>query len=250
LRELGEYLKRERELRQISLSKIADETKIPFRYLEAIERGDVEKLPGEVYLKGFLRSYALELGLDDHDVLERYRQLKEKEAEGDEEKTVQAKPPKRKKVSWRLRYERAFITLLLLVLLLAALYAAFRPKSQPPPPEVPQSSQQEVPEPEPLPELEEEPEIARSVEIFARDNCWVEAYSQGERLFASMFSPGERREIPVRANLTLLLGKPAAVSLKYGEKAVEGLGKETVTVVFDQEGDYQIHRGRKEDFFR
>src|SRR5690606_813765 len=114
LRELGEYLKRERELRQISLSKIADETKIPFRYLEAIERGDVEKLPGEVYLKGFLRSYALELGLDDHDVLERYRQLKEKEAEGDEEKTVQAKPPKRKKVSWRLRYERAFITLLLL----------------------------------------------------------------------------------------------------------------------------------------
>ena len=249
MRELGEYLKREREKRQISLSKVAEETKIPTRYLQALERGEVELLPGEVYVKGFLRSYAQEIGLDDQEVLDRYRQLTQKQTEQLQQQAAgQVSHKKKKKVSWHLRYERAFVTALLLVLLIVAILAAFidREKETPTPPPKPKVSRQEPEVSEP----QSPPAAAAKIELFARDNCWVEAYSQGERLFAVMMNPGDKKEIISRKDLALLLGKPAAMNIKRGQDAIDGLGKETVTVVFDQKGNYQIHRGRREEFFK
>ena len=49
------------------------DTKIRARYLGALERGDYRELPGAVYTKGFLRNYALYLGLDPEDVLRQWR---------------------------------------------------------------------------------------------------------------------------------------------------------------------------------
>jgi cytoskeletal protein RodZ len=60
----GETLKRERELRQISLREIAEATKINLRYLEALERNDFRHLPGGVFNKGFVRAYAEFIGVD------------------------------------------------------------------------------------------------------------------------------------------------------------------------------------------
>jgi cytoskeletal protein RodZ len=60
----GETLKRERELRQISLREIAEATKINLRYLDALERDDFRHLPGGVFNKGFVRAYAQFIGID------------------------------------------------------------------------------------------------------------------------------------------------------------------------------------------
>src|SRR5262245_202162 len=60
----GESLKRERELRQISLREISEATKINLRYLEALERNDFRHLPGGVFNKGFVRAYAQFIGVD------------------------------------------------------------------------------------------------------------------------------------------------------------------------------------------
>jgi len=60
----GETLKRERELRQISLREIAEATKINLRYLDALERDDFRHLPGGVFNKGFVRAYAQFIGVD------------------------------------------------------------------------------------------------------------------------------------------------------------------------------------------
>ena len=60
----GEDLKRERELRQISLREVADATKINIRYLDALERNDFRHLPGGVFNKGFVRAYAEYIGID------------------------------------------------------------------------------------------------------------------------------------------------------------------------------------------
>jgi cytoskeletal protein RodZ len=60
----GETLKRERELRQISLREISEATKINLRYLEALERNDFRHLPGGVFNKGFVRAYAQFIGVD------------------------------------------------------------------------------------------------------------------------------------------------------------------------------------------
>ena len=60
----GETLKRERELRQISLREISEATKINLRYLEALERDDFRHLPGGVFNKGFVRAFAQFIGID------------------------------------------------------------------------------------------------------------------------------------------------------------------------------------------
>lgn len=69
---LGAWLRRERETRNVSLEEIADLTRIPMQTLERIEEGRFTELPGEVFVKGFLRAYARSLGVRPDDVLARY----------------------------------------------------------------------------------------------------------------------------------------------------------------------------------
>ncbi len=71
---LGEELLVARERKGVDLYRAERDTKIRARYLAALERGDYGQLPGTVYTKGFLRNYALYLGLDPEDVLMHYRQ--------------------------------------------------------------------------------------------------------------------------------------------------------------------------------
>jgi len=70
----GETLKRERELREISLRDIADATKINLRYLEALERNRFEILPGGVFNKGFIRAYARFIGANGEALVDSYLQ--------------------------------------------------------------------------------------------------------------------------------------------------------------------------------
>jgi transcriptional regulator with XRE-family HTH domain len=60
----GDSLRRERELRQISLREISEATKVNHRYLEALEKNDFRHLPGGVFNKGFVRAYAQYIGVD------------------------------------------------------------------------------------------------------------------------------------------------------------------------------------------
>lgn len=64
LQQIGGHLSRLRESKKISLEKIARQTFIPQRLLEALEAGEVERLPEPVYVKGFIRRYADAIGLD------------------------------------------------------------------------------------------------------------------------------------------------------------------------------------------
>lgn len=61
----GERLKREREMRNVSLEEIAESTKIGKRNLLALEDEEFNKLPGGIFNKGFVRAYAKYLGLDE-----------------------------------------------------------------------------------------------------------------------------------------------------------------------------------------
>jgi cytoskeletal protein RodZ len=70
---LGEVLRAAREARGTDLTRVERETKIRERYLSALERGEYRELPGAVYTKGFLRNYAIYLGLDPEDVLRQWR---------------------------------------------------------------------------------------------------------------------------------------------------------------------------------
>ncbi|HEX5481387.1 MAG TPA: RodZ domain-containing protein [Terriglobia bacterium] len=65
----GENLRREREMRGITLHEIADSTKISVRFLEAVETEQFSKLPGGIFARSFIRSYAGYLGLDEERVM-------------------------------------------------------------------------------------------------------------------------------------------------------------------------------------
>jgi cytoskeletal protein RodZ len=70
---LPERLYAARERKGVDLYRAERDTKIRARYLGALERGDYKELPGAVYTKGFLRNYALYLGLDPEEVLDHWR---------------------------------------------------------------------------------------------------------------------------------------------------------------------------------
>lgn len=69
---IGTWLRREREVRGVSLEEVADATRIPVQSLASIEDGRFDELPGEVFVKGFLRSYARAVGIRADEVLARY----------------------------------------------------------------------------------------------------------------------------------------------------------------------------------
>ena len=70
---LPERLYAARERKGVDLYRAERDTKIRARYLGALERGDYKELPGAVYTKGFLRNYALYLGLDPDEILIQWR---------------------------------------------------------------------------------------------------------------------------------------------------------------------------------
>src|SRR3989338_11255024 len=62
--DFGSKLREARERRGVTLRQIANTTKISFGQLESLEKNDISKLPGGIFSRAFVRSYALEVGLD------------------------------------------------------------------------------------------------------------------------------------------------------------------------------------------
>lgn len=110
----GESLRKERELRGITLDEISQHTKVHPRFLEAIEHDDLSVLPAKAFAKGFLRSYAKVVGLDEDEVIAnfeyRHRTLQiQEEAEKPSKRVTPASD------------NTAFIILVLLVAVLAVI---------------------------------------------------------------------------------------------------------------------------------
>jgi cytoskeleton protein RodZ len=68
----GERMKRERELREVSLAEVTRGTRISPQFLEALENEQWDKLPGGVFSRGFVRSIARYLGLNEEDFLSEF----------------------------------------------------------------------------------------------------------------------------------------------------------------------------------
>lgn len=107
LEELGAALRRAREAKGLSLRDVQAELRIRQRYLEALEEGRWQDIPGATYARGFARSYGRFLGVDVEPYLQALRQPAEEAARGVEgpPRAVEA-PPVPVRLSRRLRNER------------------------------------------------------------------------------------------------------------------------------------------------
>ncbi|MEE8822816.1 MAG: helix-turn-helix domain-containing protein [Lactobacillus amylovorus] len=72
--DIGDKLKSAREAKGLSIQDIEKATKIQSRYLEAIENNEFDKLPGDFYVRAFIRQYAQVVGLDGKELLSDYHE--------------------------------------------------------------------------------------------------------------------------------------------------------------------------------
>jgi cytoskeleton protein RodZ len=112
----GDHLKREREMRGVTLEEISAATRIAPRFLAALESEQWELLPGGVFNRGFIRSVARYLGLDEDTLVAEYAL----ETKGRPDPGVVADPPEEPDRNWA----RVFVVLALVLLVLAGGWAA------------------------------------------------------------------------------------------------------------------------------
>src|SRR5262245_48810595 len=204
----GTWLRRQRELREISLRDVAERTKISLRYLEAMEDDRFDLLPAPVFAKGFLREYARYIGLSPDEVVNHYLSvhgLDGSETPGDAAPAEDpaARPRRRVVIA-------AALVLLAALAVTAYLYSerSAKPRQQAAPaatePAAPAAS-----EPLPSEAASTEPAAPRSpIEVtldFTRD-CWVEATVDGKAAIAEQRVAGESLPIYAQREVILKLG--------------------------------------------
>jgi cytoskeletal protein RodZ len=69
---VGQFLRRQRQQKRMSVEEISRATRVPTTSVERIEADRFDELPGEVFVRGFLKSYARAVGAAPDDVLARY----------------------------------------------------------------------------------------------------------------------------------------------------------------------------------
>lgn len=124
MRSLGEFLRAERQAREITLEQISADTRISMDMLRAIERGNVEQLPAPVLIKGFLKAYAEKIGLDPEEVIVAYQNLIEEAGDHQEgiEKFHQRLQPKSSN-------KKLLVLVIALTLLTGLIFLRYRPSS-------------------------------------------------------------------------------------------------------------------------
>jgi cytoskeleton protein RodZ len=89
---LGEKLRQAREERGFTLSEVAEQTRISSLYLESIENDDYRILPGGIFNKGFVKSYAKFVGVNEQEALADYSQIIAQTTDSDESELKVYKP--------------------------------------------------------------------------------------------------------------------------------------------------------------
>ncbi len=120
---VGEFFKQVRETKGLTVDDVASKTRIRPDYVKALEEGNFAKLPDQVFARGFVRSYARSLGLDEEDAMHRFIQsagaFYDKQEERERLRLKQAEDERRKKANRKVIVAAVGVALLGLVLLLS-----------------------------------------------------------------------------------------------------------------------------------
>ncbi|MBH0209602.1 MAG: helix-turn-helix domain-containing protein, partial [Nitrospira sp.] len=71
---VGEFFRQVREAKGLTVDEVSSKTRIRSDFVKALEDGNFAKLPDQVFARGFVRSYARSLGLDEEDAIHRFAQ--------------------------------------------------------------------------------------------------------------------------------------------------------------------------------
>jgi len=236
---IGERLRNAREARGLHLDALERLTHIRAVYLRALEEEQFDRLPGQAYVKGFLRTYAAALGLDPDRLLEAYPIDAERPpiigAPGVEIPIRPAVP--RSKLRRAATYAGLVLAAGLVVVGIVG-YIQLREFSRPLPPEIaappakvsgpePALAPPKVPEPSPPVEQEAERPSPRapvggvSVELTATGESWVRVEADGARVFQGLVQEGDVRRWHAERRVTLRVGNAPAVLVRINGEVFE-----------------------------
>jgi cytoskeleton protein RodZ len=236
--DFGETLRLAREGRGISLRQIAARTKIPIAALEALERNDVSKLPGGIFSRAFVRSYAQEVGLDPDETLRTFLDR----FEGFSPPPVQApavlSDADRRFVTQQhaagIALKAALVSLPLLGIILYFAFRTDRGDERVEPATtatsgsgVPTaaSSAGQVP-PAVVRDVRSSPDDKRmTIEIQASGDCWVKLTADGHTALARLMHAGDKESRQIREAAVIEVGDAGASAFNVDGRAGKPLGR-------------------------
>ena len=266
----GDRLRREREMRGITLDEITESTKISRRHLEALEGEHFDQLPGGVFNKGFVRAYARFLGIDGDQAVADYSAASNEQPEPEDKFPLEIhEEPKRHLNRRRSRLPLVFaIAALAGVLVGYMFWAKSRPRggepatasTQPAPPaataittEPPVKDSASVPESSPpasktvaetpnpahaAPERPAKPEKVFFVQVTAREDAWVSIVADGKSVMERVLTADKKKKIKAGKTLVLRTGNAGGIEVTFNGISLGPLGNENEprTLTFNANG--------------
>lgn len=214
----GENLRRERELRGVSLREIAEATKISLRFLQALEQDRVDVLPGGLFPRAFVRQYARHLGLDAERLVAEFLYV---HGEAPVEKEPVARP--------RLQVNRGLVFFVAVVLVGGALSLRKGGGGHPArPAPVPHAS---APVVLPTDRVYPPPTVASPapeglvLTLTAQQSCWVEAQADGQTVINRVLNQGETETFEAQGEIVLSVGNAGGLAFRVNDRPGVPLGK-------------------------
>ena len=234
--DVGSRLRAAREAKQLSVREVAKTTKIPADALDALEANDVARLPGGIFSRGFVRSYAAAVGLHPEQTLRDFvAQLPAHEtATG----AVSADRPQGYHHATRQRRVAGLVLGGVLVCGAGATLLFFfgipglptRTGTPPVPavavaPEPALSPHLEAPVREtPSPSIDPVPQAPLTIVLSPRRDCWVSLRVDGASVVRRVMRAGEREVYGARAEIVLNVGDAGAFAFAINQRAGRALG--------------------------
>ena len=217
---LGEQLRQARLVRGVNLREVAEQTRITMRHLEAIEADDYNALPGGIFNKSFIKSYARHVGFPEARALELYEQTARERGFQNEEP---ATSPQRSRVymgetsrSPLMTYGLSAVIVGVLILLVYGVLNYYRGKDPEGPsaaaatPTPAAAAQQQTPAtPTPPPAAE-----GFKVQLKAARAFWLTSWQEGEKKRGRFLKPDAPEEFEPTAPLNLHFDQTSADALQ------------------------------------
>jgi cytoskeletal protein RodZ len=249
---IGSELAQARERCGLSLVELSRRTKIRVATLRAIERDDIDALPGGIYTRGFLRAYASEVGCDAEAIVARYRQHVEEQRENAERLHDEADES-----SDSVAFDAALNqpapapTALVAVIVLGTgvfCFSALRDRhvtpafidavpshaaaAQPPAATPASAPEPSGPRADPQPARPVQQAGTLQLDIAPRGWCWLEGTADGQPVISRLVRPDERIQIQAQRDVVLRVGDAGVFAFSINGMAARQLGAagEAVTI--------------------
>jgi cytoskeletal protein RodZ len=244
---VGETLRSERLRQGLQLSAITSTTKIPRDYLEAIEAGRLDLLPGGAYRRSFLRQYAHSLGLDEEATIASFH-------EQYEDPPVALPPPVPDRPSERWKLVGALLALVISFLVYrAAVNARATPGTDIataalPLPPAGETAHHATPDTQRAPA---QGEAARSdaaqplrVTFSVTEPVWLSVQCDGAETFTGTLEGAQTKTFEALRQVTVVVGNAGGLAIQFNERRLGPLGGhgEIQTVEFSASGVRRVPR--------